>query len=137
MEDAAAAEKAKGTSTGARRQRNRCCGANTSFRSFWPASSWPATQATGVNSIIGNTAPRSYIQAGLSDVQAHWGYVILTSVNFLLTMLGVMLVDRKGRKFLLSLGSAGIIFHLICTAAMVFHQTEKQRVDCSETRSKA
>ena len=35
-------------------------------------------QATGVNSIIGYNAT-ILIQAGLSDVQAHWGYVILTS----------------------------------------------------------
>ncbi len=86
-------------------------------------------QLTGVNSIIGYNAT-ILIQAGLSDVAAHWGYVILTSVNFLITMIGVMLVDRKGRKFLLSLGSAGIIISLVCVALM-FHSTEKQRVDCA------
>ena len=86
-------------------------------------------QATGVNSIIGYNAT-ILIQAGLSDVAAHWGYVILTSVNFLITMIGVMLVDKKGRKFLLSLGSAGIIASLVC-AALMFNQTEKQRVDCA------
>jgi len=88
-------------------------------------------QATGVNSIIGYNAT-ILIQAGLSDVGAHWGYVILTAVNFLVTMVGVMLVDKKGRKFLLSVGSAGIIVSLICTALM-FHRTEKQRVDCAES----
>ncbi len=62
-------------------------------------------QATGVNSNIGNNT-NILLQAGLSDVQAHWGYVILTLVNFLLTIVGVVLVDRRGRKFLLSLGSA-------------------------------
>ena len=51
-------------------------------------------QATGVNSIIGYNT-NILLQAGLSDVQAHWGYVILTLVNFLLTMVGVLLVDRK------------------------------------------
>ncbi len=86
-------------------------------------------QATGVNSIIGYNAT-ILIQAGLSDVAAHWGYVILTSVNFLVTMIGVMLVDRKGRKYLLSLGSAGIIVSLICTG-IVFRKTEKSRVDCA------
>ena len=87
------------------------------------------TQATGVNSIIGYNAT-ILIQAGLSDVAAHWGYVILTSVNFLITMIGVALVDQKGRKFLLSLGSAGIIVSLL-GVAFLFHQTEKQRVDCA------
>ncbi|MEI6075508.1 MAG: MFS transporter [Verrucomicrobiota bacterium] len=84
-------------------------------------------QATGVNSIIGYNAT-ILIQAGLSDKQAHFGYVILTLVNFLVTMAGVALVDRRGRKFLLSLGSAGIIVSLLCTG-FIFKKTESQRVD--------
>jgi len=43
----------------------------------------------------------------------------------------VALVDKKGRKFLLSLGSAGIIVSLICTG-MVFHGTEKERTDVKD-----
>ena len=86
-------------------------------------------QATGVNSIIGYNAT-ILIQSGLSDKQAHLGYAVLTVVNFLMTMIGVMLVDRKGRKFLLSLGSAGIIVSLVAVG-LVFRQTELQRVDCA------
>jgi SP family myo-inositol transporter-like MFS transporter 13 len=56
--------------------------------------------ATGINSIIGYNAG-ILLQSGLSDLHAHWGYVIFTVVNFLMTMVGMMLVDRKGRKFLL------------------------------------
>lgn len=85
-------------------------------------------QATGVNSIIGYNAT-ILIQAGLSDMQAHLGYTVLTVVNFLVTMCGVLLVDRLGRKFLLGLGSAGIIVSLIAVG-LVFRQTEMQRVDC-------
>jgi sugar porter (SP) family MFS transporter len=87
-------------------------------------------QATGVNSIIGYNAT-ILIQAGLSDAHAHLGYVILTLVNFLVTMIGVALVDRKGRKFLLSLGSAGVIVSLICTG-LVFNRTERRRVDVKD-----
>jgi MFS transporter, SP family, solute carrier family 2 (myo-inositol transporter), member 13 len=84
-------------------------------------------QATGVNSIIAYNT-NILIQSGLSDVAAHWGYVVFTLVNFLVTFLGVMLVDRKGRKFLLAVGSAGIILSLIC-AALLFRQTESLRVE--------
>lgn len=84
-------------------------------------------QATGVNSIIGYNA-NILLQSGLSDVSAHWGYVVFTIVNFLMTMGGIALVDRKGRKFLLSLGSAGIIVSLVC-AGFLFRGTEKLRVD--------
>ncbi len=84
-------------------------------------------QATGVNSIIGYNA-NILLQSGLSDVQAHWGYVVFTVINFLTTIGGVVLVDRKGRKFLLTLGTAGIILSLICTG-LLFRQTERLRVD--------
>ncbi len=87
-------------------------------------------QATGVNSIIGYNT-NILLQSGLSDVQAHWGYVLFTIVNFLMTMVGVLLVDRKGRKFLLSVGSAGIIVSLLCTGAL-FRRTEKLRVDARD-----
>ena len=84
-------------------------------------------QATGVNSIIGYNA-NILLQSGLSDVQAHWGYVLFTVVNFVMTIGGIMLVDRKGRKFLLSIGSAGIILSLLCTGTL-FRRTEFLRVD--------
>jgi MFS family permease len=87
-------------------------------------------QATGINSIIGYN-PTILLQGGLSDVWAHGGYVILTIVNFLVTMAGVALVDRKGRKFLLGLGTAGIIASLLCVG-IVFRNTETRRVDCRE-----
>ncbi|MGC2326881.1 MAG: MFS transporter [Candidatus Sulfotelmatobacter sp.] len=84
-------------------------------------------QALGINSIILYNA-NILLQSGLSDIHAHWGYVLFTLVNFLMTIGGVMLVDRKGRKFLLSLGTAGIFVSLICTG-LLFRQTERLRVD--------
>ena len=87
-------------------------------------------QATGINSIIGYNAT-ILIQAGLNDAQAHMGYVILTLVNFLMTMGAVALVDKKGRKFLLTFGTAGIIVSLIAVG-FLFRNTEKLRVDCKE-----
>jgi SP family myo-inositol transporter-like MFS transporter 13 len=87
-------------------------------------------QATGINSIIGfNT--NILLQSGLSDLLAHWGYVLFTFMNFFFTIGAMQLVDRKGRKFLLSLGSAGIIVSLICTG-ILFRNTEKLRVDARE-----
>jgi len=85
-------------------------------------------QATGVNSIIGYNAT-ILIQAGLGDKQAHLGYLLFTIVNFIATIGAVVLVDRKGRKFLLSLGTSGVIVALVCTG-LLFHKTESLRVDC-------
>jgi MFS family permease len=83
--------------------------------------------ATGVNSIIGyNTG--ILLQSGLSDLQAHWGYVVFTTVNFLMTMVGMVLVDRKGRKFLFVMGTAGIIVSLI-GVGVLFLKTEKFSLD--------
>jgi MFS family permease len=66
----------------------------------------------------------------LSDLQAHWGYVILTVVNFTMTMVGVALVDRRGRRFLLILGTSGIVVSLLSVGFM-FLKTEKLNVDSS------
>lgn len=83
--------------------------------------------ATGINSIIGyNTS--ILLQSGLSDVSAHWGYVLFTAVNFLMTMVGMMLVDRRGRRFLLVMGTSGVMISLIATA-LLFRQTEKNNVE--------
>ncbi|HEV7924393.1 MAG TPA: MFS transporter [Verrucomicrobiae bacterium] len=87
-------------------------------------------QATGINSIIGYN-PTILLQGGLSDVWAHGGYLILTIVNFVVTMAGVALVDRKGRKFLLCLGTAGIIASVFCVG-IVFRGVESHKVDCRE-----
>ena len=84
-------------------------------------------QATGINSIIAYNT-NILLQSGLADVAAHWGYVVFTIINFAVTFGGVVLVDRKGRKFLLSLGTAGIIVSLVCTGVL-FHGTERSRVD--------
>jgi SP family myo-inositol transporter-like MFS transporter 13 len=91
-------------------------------------------QATGANSIIAYNAT-ILIQAGLTDKHAHLGYVILTLVNFVMTMGAVLLVDRKGRKFLLSLGTLGIAAALICVG-LLFQGTEKSRIDCRDVFQK-
>ena len=83
--------------------------------------------ACGINSIIGYNT-NILLQSGLSDVQAHWGYVIFTVVNFSLTMVGLTLVDRKGRKFLLIVGTAGIILSMTGTG-LLFLRTEKGNID--------
>src|SRR5258706_5265552 len=125
MEQTAAAEKAK-TSTGTK-VRESLLRRKYVIPFVLACVILACNQATGVNSIIGYNT-NILLQSGLSDLQAHWGYVLFTIVNFLITIGGVMLVDRKGRKFLLSLGTAGIIISLICTG-LLFRQTERLRVD--------
>jgi MFS family permease len=85
------------------------------------------TQTTGINSIIAYNGP-ILLQSGLSDLHAHWGLVIFMSMNFLLTMAGMFLVDRKGRKFLLTLGTSGIIVSLL-GVGILFLRTEKVSQD--------
>ena len=86
--------------------------------------------ATGINSVIGfNT--NILLQSGLADVSAHWGYVVFTFCNFLFTIVGMTLVDRKGRKFLFTVGTAGIIVAHLCTGVM-FIRSEAHRYDARE-----
>jgi MFS family permease len=84
--------------------------------------------ATGINSIIGyNTS--ILLQSGLTDLHAHWGYVLFTFINFVMTIGGMALVDRKGRKFLFILGTSGIVVSLI-GVGLLFRSTEKLNQDC-------
>jgi MFS transporter, SP family, solute carrier family 2 (myo-inositol transporter), member 13 len=86
--------------------------------------------ATGINSVIGfNT--NILLQSGLADVSAHWGYVVFTFCNFLFTIVGMTLVDRKGRKFLFTVGTAGIIVAHVCTGVM-FIRSEAHRYDARD-----
>ncbi|MGB9408952.1 MAG: MFS transporter, partial [Terracidiphilus sp.] len=85
------------------------------------------TQTTGINSIIAYNGA-ILLQSGLSDLHAHWGLVIFMAMNFLLTMVGMVLVDRKGRKFLLTLGTSGIIVTLVAVG-ILFLRTEKLSLD--------
>lgn len=86
--------------------------------------------ATGINSIIGYNVD-ILIQSGLSDVLAHWGYVIFTAVNFFMTIVGLTLVDRKGRKFLFLTGTAGIIVSMLAVGTL-FLRTEHKRYDARD-----
>jgi SP family myo-inositol transporter-like MFS transporter 13 len=83
--------------------------------------------ATGINSVVGYNVD-ILIQSGLSDVLAHWGYVLFTFINFLMTVVGLQLVDKKGRKFLLVTGTSGVIVAMVAVGTL-FLRTEKLRYD--------
>ncbi|HEX6494091.1 MAG TPA: MFS transporter, partial [Acidobacteriaceae bacterium] len=84
--------------------------------------------ATGINSVVAYNT-NILLQSGLSDLHAHWGYVVFTFVNFLMTIGGMMLIDRKGRKFLFMLGTAGVTASMILVG-LLFLTTERANLDC-------
>jgi MFS family permease len=84
-------------------------------------------QATGINSIL------SFLviilrQAGMTVRHATQGDLIVKIINCLMTMVAVMLVDRKGRKFLLKLGTAGVVIAL-SAGGLLFLHIESARTD--------
>jgi len=85
------------------------------------------TQATGINSIL-SYAAKILQGTGLTAKQAAFNLQIITGINCAVTLLGALLVDKLGRKILLSIGTGGII---LCLAAggMVFNNFESKRVD--------
>ena len=89
-----------------------------------------ATQATGINSIIAY-AVVILKGAGLDSVSAVSAYTLIMLLNCGMTLIGAALVDRKGRKFLLKLGTLGIIFTL-GTSALVYRSFEAQRSDVEQ-----
>jgi len=85
------------------------------------------TQATGINSIL------AYVvtilnQAGLPGASANMADVGLKVLNAMMTVVAVALVDRKGRKFLLMLGTGGIVVALL-SAGLLFRSAEGNQRD--------
>ena len=85
------------------------------------------TQATGINSILAY-AVNILNQAGLPGSAANSADVAIKLLNALMTVAALLLVDRKGRKFLLMLGSGGICLALLASA-MLFFKAEQGRAD--------
>ena len=84
-------------------------------------------QTTGINSILGFLV-LILRQAGMSASHATGADVAVKLLNCAMTVVAVALVDRKGRKFLLKLGTGGIVIALTL-AASLFLSIEHQRVD--------
>jgi MFS family permease len=85
------------------------------------------TQATGINSILAYVV-NILNQAGLPGATANMADVGLKVVNAVMTVVAVVLVDRKGRKFLLMLGSGGIVIALLA-AGLLFRSAESGQQD--------
>ncbi|MCY4753687.1 MFS transporter [Pelomonas aquatica] len=85
------------------------------------------TQATGINSVLAY-AVTILNAAGLPGSMANWADVAIKLLNAAVTVLAVSLVDRKGRKFLLMLGSGGIALSLL-GAALLFQSAEDELRD--------
>ncbi|MBV7536713.1 sugar porter family MFS transporter [Duganella sp. sic0402] len=84
-------------------------------------------QATGINSVLAYVV-NILNQAGLPGTTANAGDVVLKVLNALMTVVAVILVDRKGRKFLLMLGTAGIVTALVA-AGLLFRSAEAGQQD--------
>jgi SP family myo-inositol transporter-like MFS transporter 13 len=84
-------------------------------------------QATGINSIL------SYLivilkQAGMSATHAAQGDLAVKLLNCAMTIVAIALIDKKGRKFLLTLGTGGIVLALLIIA-FFFYGFESHRLD--------
>ena len=85
------------------------------------------TQATGINSVLAYVV-NILNQAGLPGATANMADVGLKLLNAIMTVVAVLLVDRKGRKFLLMLGSGGIVIALLA-AGLLFRSAESEQRD--------
>jgi len=85
------------------------------------------TQATGINSILGFLVV-ILRQSGMSPAHATQGDLGVKLLQCLMTVVAVLLVDRKGRRFLLRIGTGGLVVSLVL-CAVLFHTFESQRLD--------
>lgn len=76
-------------------------------------------QLSGINAIL-YYAPRVFKLAGLEDSASLLASFGVGAVNLVFTMLGLALIDRVGRKYLMYIGSVGYIVSLLAVA-IAFH----------------
>ncbi len=79
-------------------------------------------QVSGINAII-YFAPRIFDLTGMGAEAALLSTVGVGVVNLVFTMLGLLLIDRFGRRFLMYIGSFGYIISLSAIAYAFFTQT--------------
>lgn len=75
-------------------------------------------QTTGINSVLNYTVT-IFQKTGMEGAFANVSDVAIKIVNCVMTVVACALVDRKGRKFLLKLGTGGIIAGL-CGVGAIF-----------------
>lgn len=75
-------------------------------------------QTTGINSVLNYTVD-IFKETGMEGVFANFSDLAIKLVNVFMTIVACALVDKKGRKFLLKLGTSGIIIGL-CGVGSVF-----------------
>ncbi|HSI70378.1 MAG TPA: sugar porter family MFS transporter [Gillisia sp.] len=76
-------------------------------------------QLSGINAFL-YYAPRIFEEAGLGESTALLSSIGIGVVNLLFTILGVVLIDKLGRKQLMFIGSIGYIISLSLVAASFF-----------------
>lgn len=79
-------------------------------------------QVSGINAVI-YYAPRIFEDAGLAANSALLSSVGIGVVNLVFTMIGLALIDRYGRRFLMYIGSVGYIISLSAVALAFFTQS--------------
>ena len=84
-------------------------------------------QATGINSIL-QFMSTILQKAGLDSVTASSYGTSIKILNSVMTIVAIVLVERKGRVFLLKLGTGGIIVSL-CLLSALFYNIESKRTD--------
>ena len=75
-------------------------------------------QTTGINSVLNYTVT-IFQKTGMEGAFANLSDVAIKIVNCVMTVVACALVDKKGRKFLLKLGTSGIILGL-CGVGTIF-----------------
>ena len=74
-------------------------------------------QASGVNSLL-NYSVVLMQRAGLAGTDANWADTAIKLANFIFTCVAMALVDRKGRKFLLTVGTSGVTLGLLAVGGL-------------------
>lgn len=123
------------TVMGAAKERRASAGGDSLFQRHYIVPLILAVLLLGINQATGIVAVFTFPvvmlhQSGLSESAASHTGVWLALTNFTVTIFGVLLVDRLGRKALLKIGT-GIIIVALTVGVFTFRKVESGRQDVS------
>lgn len=88
-----------------------------------------------LNKTTGMSSFTSYLvsilqRSGFDGMYANWGQLVVKATNMLFTIVAAALIDRKGRVFLLKMGTLGMTVFLAAIAS-IFFAIERMGVEAS------
>lgn len=87
-------------------------------------------QSTGINADM-YFGPEIFREGGFDKSASMWAQVIMGAVNLVATIASIFMVDKLGRRKLMTIGLTGIII-MLCAQSYLFHKFDQEKATLAQ-----